>query len=69
MKLNLIQAFQTAGSKLMGTSFLYLENIEIRKPVEKKVFVREGIVAKSLSHIESPSIESYCIELTISKRK
>ena len=29
----------------------------------------EGIVAKRLSHFESPSIESICIELTISKRK
>ena len=35
----------------------------------KIVYVREGIVAKRLSHCESPSIESICIELTISKRK
>ena len=28
-----------------------------------------GIVDKSLSHCESPSIESICIELTISKTK
>ena len=31
--------------------------------------MREGIVAKRLSHCESPSIESICLELTISKRK
>ena len=31
--------------------------------------MRECIVAKRLSHFESPSIESICIELSISKRK
>ena len=49
MKLNLIQAFQTASSKLMGTSFLYFEKIDIRKVVER------------LPHCGSPSIESIFI--------
>ena len=53
----------------MGTSFLYLEKIEIQKAVQKIVFVRDGIVSKDLYHCESSSIESICIELTISKRK
>ena len=69
MKLNLIQAFQTASSKLIGTSFLYLEKVETRKAGGGIVFVRESIVAKRLSHCESPNIESICIELTIYKRK
>ena len=33
----------------------------------KIVYGREGIVAKRLSHCESPIIESICLELTISK--
>ena len=69
MILNLIQAFQTASSKLMGTSLLYLEKIEIQKGGGEIAYMREGVVAKSLSHCESLSIESICIELTIFKRK
>ena len=46
MKLNLIQAFQTASSKLMGTSFLYLENIEIRKPVEKQFLCGKALLLR-----------------------
>ena len=62
-KNKLDKVFQTASSKLMGTSFLYLEKIEIQKAMGKIVFVREGIVAKDLYHCESSSIESICIEL------
>ena len=70
MKLNLVQAFQTTSSKLMGTSFLYLEKIDWdSKGGGKIVYVQEGTVANRLSHCESLSIESVCIELTISKRK
>ena len=60
-KNKLDKVFQTASSKLMGTSFLYLEKMEIQKAVEKTVFVQEGIVAKDLYHCESLSIESICI--------
>ena len=62
-KTKLDKVLQTASSKLMGTSLLYLEKIEIQKAVGKIFFVREGIVAKDLYHCESPSIESICIEL------
>ena len=67
MKLNLIQAFPTACSKLMGTSFLNLDRD--LKGDGKIVFVRKGIFANRLPHCESPNIESIRIELTISKRK
>ena len=35
MELKLIQAFQPASSKLIGTGLLCLEKIEIRKVVKK----------------------------------
>ena len=61
--------FPDSQFKIDGYQFPLLRKYRDSKAGGKIVFVREGIVAKSLSHIESPSIESYCIKLTISKRK
>ena len=66
MKLNLIQAFQF---KIDGYQFPLFRKDRDSKDGGKVVFVLKDIAAKRLSHCESTDIESFCIELTISKRK
>ena len=61
--------FRDSQFRINGYQFPLFRKDQDSKSGGKIVFVREGIVAKRLSHCESPSIESICIELTISKRK
>ena len=58
MKLNLIEVFQTASSKLMGNQFPLVRKDRDSKGGGKIVFVWEVIVAIGLFHCERPRIES-----------
>ena len=61
-------SFPGSQFRIDGYQFSLFRKDRDSKGGGKLVFVREDIVAKRLSHCESPSIESVCIELTISKR-
>ena len=62
-------SFPDSQLKIDGYKFPLFRKDRELKGGEKIIFVPEGLVGKRLSHCESPSIESICIELTISKRK
>ena len=62
-------SFPDSQFKIDGCQFPLFRKYQDSKGGGKIIYVREGIVAKRLSHCESPSIESICKELTISKRK
>ena len=66
---NLDTSFPDSQFKIDGYQFPLLRKYRDSKGCGKIVYVREGIVATRLSHCESLSIESVCLELTISKRK
>ena len=68
-KTKLDTSFPDSQFKIDGYQFPLFRKDRDSKGGGKIVHVLEGIVAKRLSHCESPSIESFCIELTISKRK
>ena len=62
-------SFPDSQFKFDGYQFSLFKKDQDSKGGGKIAFVREGIVFKKLSHCKSPTIESICIELTISKRK
>ena len=62
-------SFPGSQFKIDGYQFPLFRKDRNSKGGGNIVYVREGIVAKRLSHCESPSLESICLELTISKRK
>ena len=61
--------FPDSQFKIDGYQFPLFRKDRDSKDGGKILFVRESNGAKRFSHYESPSIESFCIELTISKRK
>ena len=61
--------FPDSQFKIDGYQFPLFRKDRDSKCAGKIVFVREGIVSRRLSHCDSPSIKSVCIELTFSKRK
>ena len=68
MKLNLIQAFQTASSILMGTSFLYLEKKEIQKPVEKQFLYWKTLLARGCPIVKVQAMNQFVKNNNLQKK-
>ena len=69
MKLNQTRTSQIINLILKDISFRHSGEIETQRVGRKLVYLRRGFIAKRIPKFETEKVETFCIEITIAKKK
>ena len=69
MKLNQTRTSQIINLILKDISFRHSGEIETQRVGRKLFYLRRGFIAKRIPKFETEKVETFCIEITIAKKK